>query len=374
MSMDVLEPRTRPVRERQSKLSVVDCDIHPAAKSALELKPYMPQQWWEHLTTFGSGVRQNFSETLAYPRMQAEVSRVDAWPPSGGPPGSDLDFMRAQHLDPNNVERGILIPLRMNAGSQRNLAFGAALCRAINEWQIETWCRKEERLRGSIQVSADDVKFSVAEIERCAADPTYVQVLIPPRNLEPLGRERYWPIFEAAVAANRPIAMHVGGVSGSPAGAGTGTISYYVEEHQSLVQAMQAVLVSLVVEGVFERFPTLKIVMVEAGFAWLPALSWRLDTQWKRFKAEVPQLKRLPSEYIREHFWFTTQPIEEPERPEDLDRIIDWIGEDRIMFSTDYPHWDFDDPNYVFKTRMSETRRRKIFSENAKTLFNLRDA
>ena len=47
---------------------------------------------------------------------------------------------------------------------------------------------------------------------------------------------------------------------------------------------------------------------------------------------------------MREHFWYTTQPVEEPEKPEHLADVIDWIGWDRLMFSTDYPHWDFDDP------------------------------
>ncbi len=59
---------------------------------------------------------------------------------------------------------------------------------------------------------------------------------------------------------------------------------------------------------------------------------------------EVPHLKRPPSEYIREQMWFTTQPMDEPERPEDLRAILDWIGWDRLLFATDYPHWDMDNP------------------------------
>ena len=91
-----------------------------------------------------------------------------------------------------------------------------------------------------------------------------------------------------------------------------------------------------------------------------------LDKHWKRLKDEVPHLKRLPSEYIREHFWFTTQPIDEPDQPQDLFDVMGWVGWDRLMFSTDYPHWDFDDPRYVFKTRLEEPARTKLFSGNAK--------
>ena len=85
---------------------------------------------------------------------------------------------------------------------------------------------------------------------------------------------------------------------------------------------MQSTLASLVFEGVFERFPKLKVVLIEGGFAWAPALGWRMDKHWERMRAEMPHVKRPPSEYVREHVWFTTQPIEEPDDPEHLADIM----------------------------------------------------
>jgi predicted TIM-barrel fold metal-dependent hydrolase len=126
-----------------------------------------------------------------------------------------------------------------------------------------------------------------------------------------------------------------------------------------------------VLEGVFEQFPELRIVIVEASFTWVPALCWRLDRLWRGMRDEVPHLTRPPSEYVRRHFWYTTQPIEEPERPQDLATVIDWIGWDRIMFSTDYPHWDGDDPRYAFKCRLTEEQRAMVFRQNAISLFGL---
>jgi hypothetical protein len=111
-------------------------------------------------------------------------------------------------------------------------------------------------------------------------------------------------------------------------------------------------------EGIFERLPDLKVVLIECGFGWLPALGWRLDKHWKRLKDEVPHLRMAPSEYIRKHFWVTTQPMEETEEPEHLIEVMNWIGMDRIMFSSDYPHWDFDDPflaRIVSATTSAET-------------------
>ena len=110
---------------------------------------------------------------------------------------------------------------------------------------------------------------------------------------------------------------------------------------------------------------------MEGGFAWLPSLTWRLDKQYKRLRNEVPHLKKLPSEYIRDHIWVTTQPIEEPEQPEDLLTTMEWIGWDRIMFSTDYPHWDQDDPRYAIKVPMPAAEKQMLFRDNAMAFYGL---
>jgi predicted TIM-barrel fold metal-dependent hydrolase len=357
-------------RKAGSRLGIIDCDIHPSMKSPDEIDAFLPERWRRHRATYGSHVRQAFGEMLPHPRMAAEISRVDAWPPGGGSPGSDLAFMREQHLNAQNVLHGMLVPLRTRAADQRNQDYGAALATAINDWQLAHWVDPEPRLRASIVVTQDWPEAAVAEIERRAGDRRFVQVLLPPRTIEPLGRRRYRPIFEAAAAHNLPVALHVGGVGAHPA-TGSGWPSYYFEEHTSNVQTMQALMTSLVVEGVFEDIPALRIVLIESGFAWVPALSWRLDKHWKRLRDEVPHLRRAPSEYIRQHFWYTTQPIEEPERPEDLLRLIDWVGWDRLMFSTDYPHWDFDDPRYAFKVPITESRSQALFRGTASAFYGL---
>jgi predicted TIM-barrel fold metal-dependent hydrolase len=139
-----------------------------------------------------------------------------------------------------------------------------------------------------------------------------------------------------------------------------------------MAQAFQAQVVSLVVEGVFEELPTLRVVLIEGGFGWLPSLMWRMDKHWARLADEVPHLTRPPSAYVREHIWVTTQPIEEPPDPRDLLAVFDNMGgTDRIMFSTDYPHWDFDDPRRALRVKLPLAVRAQIFSENALALYGL---
>jgi predicted TIM-barrel fold metal-dependent hydrolase len=125
-----------------------------------------------------------------------------------------------------------------------------------------------------------------------------------------------------------------------------------------------------VVSGVFDRYPDLKIVLAEGGFGWLPTLMWRFDAQLQRLGDEVNALQRTPSEYIREHFWFTTQPIEEPERPRDLLKLLEHLQMDgRALFATDYPHWDFDAPDSTLPTAVPEELKAKIFGGNALDLY-----
>jgi uncharacterized protein len=305
----------------------------------------------------------------AFPKGQPDAARRDALPPEGGKAGSSLSFMQAQHLDPNNVVFGVLNPLQTGQGVA-NPELCAALCAATNEWQVAEWTSKDSRLKASVVVPYESADVSAAEIRKWAGHKDFVQVLVLSRTGEPLGNRRYWPIYQAAAEAGLPVAVHAFGYGGGPI-TSTGWPSHYVEEMASHAQSSMAGLASLVIEGVFERFPNLKVVMVEAGFAWAPAFAWRLDKTWKALRAETPHLKRLPSEYLKEHVWWTTQPMEEPEPRSYVLDTIGWMGWDRLLFATDYPHWDFDDPAQALPLPISEDQRRSFFRENAFALYGV---
>jgi predicted TIM-barrel fold metal-dependent hydrolase len=369
MNVAVREPKAD--NAAPAKLGIVDCDIHPSMKTKTDINKYLSARWARHWDTYGGHLKQAYTGSMAYPRMAPDTARGDAWPPNGGPPGSDLDFMRKQHLDANNIEVGVLHPLRIGGYDERNMEFSAALSTAINDWQLDAWVEPEPRLRASLYVPQDYPEAAVKEIERRAGDPRFVQVSCAPQSEAPLGNRRYWPMFAAICEANRPLALHIGGIPGHPP-SGTGWPSYYFEHHFSNVPSSLSLITSLVFEGVFEQFPKLRVLLVETGFAWAPALCWRMDQHWERMRDEVPHVKRRPSEYVREHVWYSTQPMDEPERPEQLRDVIDWVGWDRVCFATDYPHWDFDDPAFAFKCKLTREERERIFSGNAKALFGLR--
>jgi uncharacterized protein len=362
---------------RRTRETIVDCDIHNAPVSDEALHAYLPALWRRRRQTveYLPAYWRRFRESLGhrsyigseYPRPTPRAARTDAWPSSGHPPASDLAFMREQLLDRWNVEYGVLTPL-LGAGEQLNLEFGAALAQAINDWQAAEWLEPEPRLRASIVVPYEDGDLSAQEIHRVASDARYVQVLLLIRTREPLGRRKYWKLYEAAEAHDLPVGIHFGGWGGWPI-TPSGFASYYIEDTVGMATAFQEQVASLVFEGVFERFPRLKIVLIEGGFAWLLPLMWRLDRAWQLLRDEVPHVRRLPSEYVREHFWATTQPMEEPPRKQDLHELLEQLDmSDRLMFATDYPHWDFDAPDRALP-RIDPELRRKIMVQNAHALY-----
>ena len=237
--------------------------------------PVLSKRWLEHVEAFGVTYRQPWEKGSAYPKGQPQACRRDAWPPDGGSPGSDLASWRQQHLDPNNVALGILNPLTSGQGAtSRDLS--AAITHATNEWQNAEWTSQDKRLRGSVVVPYEDTAASVREIELRAGDRDFAQVLLLSRTAEPLGQRRYWPIYEAAAAAGLAVGIHAFGYGGWPNTAG-GWGSYYIEEMVGHAQAQQALLVSMILEGVFEHVPDLRVVLVEGGLAWAAALGWRMD-------------------------------------------------------------------------------------------------
>lgn len=347
---------------------MIDCDVHTSFGSPDDICEYLPARWREHHRTFhGNGYYGN-----KYPKAAPNAARVDAWPASGGAPGSDLDLMREQLLDRWDIDFAILNP-GVHSGGLRNLDYSAQMASAINNSTIADWLDRDSRLRGSLVISFEDPAASVAEIDRLAADKRFVQVYLQVRTAQPLGNRKYWPIYEAAEQHGLPVAVHFGGNSGTPI-TGAGWPSFYLEDHVGNAQSFQAQLTSLIFEGVFEHFPALKYVLVEGGTAWVPPLAWRMDCAWERLGAEVPHVRRPPSSYIADHVWLTTQPIEEPPTPGHFSELLEAFPAlvDRMMFSTDYPHWDFDDPDHALRhVRLPDGAEEKIRYGNASSLYGL---
>ncbi|HEU5448986.1 MAG TPA: amidohydrolase family protein, partial [Acidimicrobiia bacterium] len=167
------------------------------------------------------------------------------------------------------------------------------------------------------------------------------------------------------VRNNLPVGMHHS--ENSPTA--LGFHRYYIEWHTLVPQIFMSELVSLMFNGVFDKFPTLKVIMIEGGFTWVPHLMSRADQQFKQLRSEVPWVKRMPSQIIRDQVRFCTQPTEEMTLQKFM-QILEWVESDELfLFSTDYPHWDFDSPYEALPLGIPVELKRKIFAENAASVY-----
>lgn len=339
--------------------TVIDCDLHAEVVTTKELLPYF-EPYWQEMSAVRALDRLNLSLT-SYPQNSPLACRPD-WKRPNEKPGSSPESMCRDILEPFGTRLGILNCLH---GGQvmHSEDMAAAFCRAVNDWIREKWLDRDPRLRASIVTPAQNPELAVEEIERCASDQRFVQVLMLLMGETTLGRRHLWPIYRAAERHRLPIGIHAGSAY-RYAPTSIGWPSYYLEDYVVQSAGFENQLQSLISEGVFAKFPELKFVLIESGLTWLPGFIWRADKTWRGVRAEVPWVTRQPSELIRDHIRLTVQPIDADDGADALLRLVDRVGSDDIfLFSSDYPHWQFDGDE-VLPRGLPDQLIRKLVSDN----------
>jgi predicted TIM-barrel fold metal-dependent hydrolase len=346
--------------------AVIDTDIH-AVPSAQRVMERLPEPW---RTRWASGNRG--PGHLGYWNPNG-VMRSDTGLPDGSRIESSPENLARHFFDVYEIEYGILNAGNLHIGLSPDPDYAAAVLTAENDVVAQDWLPADPRFRASLAVSPADPELAAREIHRLGDHPGFVQVLMPSGARIPYGQRFYHPIYAAAAAHDLPVAIHPGsegvGISGAPTAAGYPTT--YFEWHTGLVGSYIAHLISLVTEGVFQKFPTLKFVLIEGGVSWLPPLLWRFDKNWRALRMTAPWLDRPPSEVVAEHVLLTTQPLEEPEEPGHFHRMLEMFDAGRmLMFSTDFPHWDGDTPDFAARA-FPPALRPRVMSETARELYRL---
>jgi predicted TIM-barrel fold metal-dependent hydrolase len=338
-------------------VGAVDCDLHPAVPSIKALLPYLDDHWRDMVIQ--RGVHE--LDSISYPK-NAPISARPDWKPEVGKAGQDLVRLRKEALDGFGTKFAICNCLYgVQLLYTEDMAY--AFSRAVNDWIATEWLDKEPRLRASIVVSPQNPDYAAAEIDRMAVDKRFVQVLMLVMDEMPLGRRRYWPIYRAAERNGLPVGIHAGSAYRHPV-TSVGWPTYYAEDSAAQSQAFQTTLTSLITEGVFAEFPELKVVLLESGFAWLPAHLWRLGKFWRGLRMEIPWVDRHPLEIAKDHVRLTIQPYDAPPRPDDLEKLIEHFDSDEmLLFSSDYPHWHYEGNNAI-PDGISKALQNKICYDN----------
>lgn len=314
----------------------IDCDFHPSVPSIRALLPYLEDHWREQVAIRGI----DELNTLSYPLNSPLTCRADWRPADGGVrPAASIEVVRQQLLDPFGVSVAIANCLY---GVQLFFSedMGAAFARALNDWMAREWLDREPRLRAAIVVPTQNVEMAVDEINRCAADRRFVSVLLLVGGDTPLGRRHHWPIYAAAQKHGLAVSIHAGSSYHNPP-TSVGWPTYYTEDYVGQSQGFQTQLTSMICEGVFNKFPELKVVLLESGFSWLPAHLWRLTKYWRGLRMEIPWVDRAPGDIVRSNVRLSLQPADVPDA-ETLLKLVEHMQSDELLlFSTDYPHAQF---------------------------------
>jgi predicted TIM-barrel fold metal-dependent hydrolase len=351
---------------------LIDCDIHVTWRSLDELAAYLPRVWQNRVRSGRGAPRIQPAFYLPHRGYHKEA----AIPAPGAPPGSDPETLARDWLARHGIAYAVLnhydLPVISTWG---DTDYPTALAGAYNDWLIERWLARDPRFLGSIVVATQDPQAAAAEVDRVGAHPQVVQVLLASGARLAYGAPTFHPIYAAAARHGLHLALHTGteglGTSNPPTSAGWPT--YGMEWRACQPQNLAAHLVSLVTEGVFVRYPSLKVVLLEGGAAWLTQLLWRLDKNFKSMRSECPWLTEMPSAYLKRHVRFGTQALERPDDPQHLWTMLRPMdGEHALLYASNYPRWDLEAPaeTAVLRTATPDARRRIAF-ENARELYGL---
>ncbi|ESS06551.1 MAG: putative metal-dependent hydrolase [uncultured archaeon A07HB70] len=350
---------------------VVDCDAHVTEHQS-DLLPYLEGPMASALRTDvddSYGYISSFYPSAGFltPVNTGKADATSVKTPADVREGMDL-------LDTDTV---VLTPTQnLYLGCVQHPELAAALGRAYNAWLLDTLVDPSAGRYGACVVAPQRPAEAAAEIDDRADEPGVCAVFLPSGGVNPpLGKRQYDPIYEAAERAGLPVMMHNA--------AGTMLLSFpnlfqgfdrYLSSHAP-VHAMQHMthLSSMLTTGVPERFDV-DFVVQEAGIGWVPYFERRFDHEYRAKREDAPILEKLPSEYLRDQFYFTSQPVEGTGDPDYVASMVELMGPDRLLFSSDYPHLDFDHSAELFRavrSRLGPDAARGVYGETATAVFDL---
>jgi uncharacterized protein len=277
---------------------------------------------------------------------------------------------RVKDMDLEGIDVNMILP---SGGvpafcALEDVAVEQAIYRAYHRFLADYCAPYPERLTSVVLVSARDAEASVAEIRRCAEEPWPVGIFpICPPELT-LDDPAWEPIWAAAEANDLTVVIHSFTMTVPyPPGTWDTWESVFLQRAAGHVWNAQRNMAALIGAGVLDRYPRLRLTSLECGHGWLAFWASRLDELAEMSRHALPPLARKPSEYIRGPQYFQSIQLHEGELS--LRQALEALGEDTLMFATDYPHSESWFPKSVEIvlgwTSIGETARRKLLWDNA---------
>lgn len=352
---------------------IVDADFHQSeGQDWKQILSYVDNDVISHLLRTSGAGKPWFPGSPTSSGIQEMSGRIR--------PTSAFDAERRTNPEPTHAiteaaemmsaDYVLLFPQQLlGLGRTAFLELEVHVARAYVRWLVEHVLGADSRVIAPIYLPFSDPDACVELVEQFGDTPGIVAATTVTNRYEATQDRRYMRLYATLQERDLPLLFHAGiryGVQSqsmfnrfiSVHGVG---FPYFVMVHAT----------NWIVNGLPERFPGLKIAFVEGGLAWLPFLMQRLDHMAMMRSSEVPLLQKLPSAYLRD-FWYTTQPLEATNVRE-LKATLDFINApEKLMWASDWPHWDWDPPSRVWDLPfLDEDTRRGILGGNAAKLFKL---
>ena len=269
-----------------------------------------------------------------------------------------------------SIDYVLLFPQQLlGLGRTAFLELEVHVARAYVQWLIDHVLSADSRVIAPIYLPFSDPDACIELIEKYGDAPGIVAATTVTNRYEATQDPRYMKLYATLQERDLPLLFHAGIRYGVQS---MGMFNRFISVHGlGFPYFVMVHATNWIVNGMPERFPKLKIAFIEGGLAWLPFLMQRLDHMAMMRSSEIPLLKKLPSEYLRD-FYYTTQPLEATNVRE-LKATLDFINApDKLMYASDWPHWDWDPPSRIWDLPfLDEDARRGILGGNAANLFKL---
>ena len=382
-SFDTDKLLTNAARQRDARkyneFPIVDVDCHHYENESLrEIIEYFDdpvlKQVGKIYTAGGTGAQSPFTpggvgyqdvagRVTRYPLRKLETTPAD---------GTHRDIhLSLRWMDAMGVDYSCLFPTPMlTIGTHPQVEVEAAMAKGYNRWLLDKVTGREKRIKTMIYVPFNDPEAAYETVKEFGDHPDVIGFMVVSVRYKAVHDNAYMKTYALMEEMGKPLGFHSGFNWGDPL---VGNTNRFLVTHALGFTIYNAIhLCNWVINAIPERFPKLKTIWIESGLAWIPWLMQRLDNDYKMRWSEGPSLKKLPSEYMRD-FYYSSQPMEIPDRMDVLEMTFDMIdAENKLMWCSDYPHWDMDVPSVIYDLPfLDERQKHKILGGNAIDLFGL---
>jgi len=336
-------------------MTVIDADGH-VTESAEQLVKYMDAPFRNRQLVFPIVPSDGWDRRLIR-KYHDTAGNADAW---------------LTALDKGGVEQAVLFPtLGLFMSFLKDRTWAVQFCRAYNSFIHEEFVKVSPRLKAVALLPVQDPQAAAQELRRAVRELGHVGAMLAADGSHVLGDERFTPIYEEAQRLDVMLAVHASG--SHLGGAGVDLFPRFIQAQTcSHPFGQMRQLTSIVFEGIPERFPDLRIAFLEAGAGWAPYWMERMDDEYdKRGEVEAPVLKKKPSDYVRSGQIYFSCEADEWLLPQALERV----GENQIVYASDFPHWDHSFPGSIDEIRdrrdLTDAQKRKVLADNCRRLYKL---